>query len=307
MTVTRILQHLQPLHAPEGDGGGGGGFGGGDGAGGAPPSQGGGLPSGGGAPISLSDDTLVQFDGMDKAMPWKDVRSTRFVPREEHDNFAKNFQSNFRQGLQQLAKTIQQQRGRGGQPGGQPGTAQPRQDLFAGVRNKPLVSGQDIASLAEQIRNGDIEPLRQHAAAVNDTFAQMKAMIDENRQVTGGLAERHSTQEYQSRLTSAIGAMGEDYDPQDPTLRTIAEDIYLSHDPTDTSLNTEFPRLMKDRINSMVKYVRALDAKKLERAKSDRKRFLRPGGTGQPGASGRATLEPTADIASRLFATPTIT
>ena len=313
MTSTVLRSLFTLLTSPE-DGGGGG-------SSALPPAGGlptfstlsstGGAGGGGGSaaptPVSLADDTLVQFDGMDKPLPWKDVRTQRFVPKDVHDRYAQDFQKNFREGLQKIAQTAQQQRTRpaAGTPGAN--AAQPRADLFASLRNKSLISGQDVATLAEQIQRGEIAPLYAWAQQVNDAFAQVKGMLEDTRQVTGGLAERHSTQEYQSRLTSAIAGLGDGYDPQDPVLRALAEDIYLSHDPADPSLNTEFASLMRQRIEGLTKFVRAMDRKKLDAAKKDRSRFLRPGGSVQPGRNGRPMPESNADVAARLFAEPMLT
>ena len=285
-----------PVQMPSFDvvdgGGGGGAASGGAGGGGFQPSSQSANPhnagnigsQGASSPVSLADDTQIVHEG--KTMTWKDYRTNNFVPKSEYDNVRQMTRKEIEQNLRNLAQTLQQK----------PQQQQPRQqpvDPFASVRGLPIVSGEDVAKLAE----AGFGQVGQTLQAQQQALQQMAAQIKKLSGGVGTLAKERSGQERTTRISQALSSLGEGYDLKDPFLNEIAQDVL---DAWEFEKPEEFPAMVQQRIAAAEKFFKGRQKAQLEAAKT--RKFVRPGGGSSP--SGAARFDPRtgpSQIADALF------
>lgn len=291
------------------DGGGGGGAATGGGAagggsaaagGGAAAGSGGGAAPGGGAAsgFTLSDDAVVTING--QTGKWKDLRGAHYVSKSDHDAYAGNLQTQVRTRLTDFLSKLQGRMPAAGQPnGGGNSNANPLAEMFKQVSEMPVLDGRTAASLVQA----------GYGQLVN-AFNQQQKLLTELKTRLGtaetGLGRERASSlrgEVDGLYASAITALGEGYDPKNPLLRELAEDVLHSHDWAKGKLREEFPTKFKERVEGFVKLVRDMDKAAVERRKKEPLRFLRPGGDGQPSGEGKSPKrESNRDIARRAFA-----
>lgn len=225
------------------------------------------------APVAYSDDMQITHEG--KTMTMKDYVASKYVPKADYDNVKKLTQEEITNNLRKLAANLQQK------PRQQPQQQGQRVDPLAGVRDVPILSGQQL----EQALNGTLGPVAQAVATLQQQNQQLVAQV---RKLTGGvgtLAKERSGQERTSRVASAISSLGEGYDVKDPFLNDVALDLL---DAWEFEKPEEYPAMLAARIKSMEKFFTARQKADLDRAKN--RRFVRPGGGASP--SGAARFNP---------------
>ena len=294
MRIFRAFPVQMPSFDVVDGGGGGGAAAGGAGGSGFQPSSQAGNPhtnQGGSqaapAPIALSDDTQISHDG--KTMTWKEYRASQFVPKADYDNVRNLTRQEIEANLRKLAATMQQ--GQRQQP------QQQRADPLAGLRDAPILSGQQL----EQALSGTLGPIAQTIAQMQQQNQQLVATVKKLQGGVGTLAKERSGQERTTRISQALSSLGEGYDAKDPFLQEIAQDVL---DAWEFEKPEEFPAMVQQRIAAAEKFFRARDKARLETAKT--KRFTRPGGGASP--SGAARMDPrtsVSQVADALFGSRT--
>jgi hypothetical protein len=289
---------LRLLFAPDGQPGSGGAAGGVQGGGGGSTQ----LPGDGGAggsspaPIRLSDDALVDF-GDGKPTKFGDWKSG-YMPKSQYDKGVEF--------LTNIAKTLDHQRQ---QKPNQPQPQQPQgiqQDPFAEVWESPIVDG----AMLKKLYQSGLGPIAKAIQQQQQKLAQMEAQFKQVGQHVGSLTERSSSADYDGMLTGAINNLGlPGFDPKNEAvaphmgmLKEFARDVFDSHDPNDPNYAKEMPGIFKSRVESMIKFVRALDKARVEAAKTSRPNFMRPGGNIQPGQNQKFKFERGPELARRMFA-----
>lgn len=299
----------QPCFQTPGDGGGGAGAGAGAGAGGgsgAGAGAGAGAGSagtgggGGGTPInfgSLTPDTRVI--GPDGKETTYGEYSKQYVPRSEHEGFVRNYRTELRQNLARLAQSLQRQGAPGGAAGAGAGGGRPAADPFADIWSAPLVDGPTLKRLAD----AGFGSLAQQIQKQQGEVAALKQQLGSLSKGYGSIAERNLYADFDRRIATAITAtVGEGYE-KDPFLREVAEDVWHSHENwTRGKEDAEFQDIFKKRLDSMEKFIRARDKKRLTDAKA--KPFWQRGGAANPGGAPKFNPATTnRDRAAALFAT----
>lgn len=301
-----------PVHGPsfETEGGGSGAGAGSQGAGAGSSSfagagaQGGGS-QGSGSSITLSDDSLFTPPGATAPVKFGEWRKG-FIPRTEHESTVKQTTTQLLTRLGQLAQQAQNAKKQAGQRGQQ---HQPPADPYADLRDMPLADGKALASLAERIQREGVAPLHQWAGQVNKAMQTMMKQVQALQQGVGSVTERHSTADFHGKLDRALASvpvadgitLGQLEPEMQSFLREFAQDVYLSYDPKDPTLEAEFPQLLKSRIEGFSRLFRALDAKKLEVAKQKRSTFLKTGGGASPSGNRPGKPPSHREMAQMLF------
>ncbi len=243
------------------------------------------VPTGGGGqaaqPVSLSDDAPFTYGGKTYGS-FKEYQQG-FVPRSEHEAVSGKFKS-FQDNLRNLATNLKRQ----------PQQPQQRVDPFAEIRNLPIVDGATLSKLAENGFGQVAQQLQQQQNAV----AAMAKKLGALEQGYGGVQERNARGDFEKRLDTVIGGLGEDFDPKNETLRELAQDVYHSFDWKGDEVEKEFPKIFAKRVNDFIKLARTLDQTKLKKAKEHR--FVRPGGSASPSGPSRARLS-NSDVADMVF------
>ena len=224
----------------------------------------------GGTPVAYSDDMQITRDG--KTMTMKDYIASNYVPKADYDNVRNLTKQQIEAGIRQLAKQLnispEQARKMAGQPQPQP------TDIFAGYRDLPLVDGANMGKALE----GSLGPVAQAVAQMQQKIAQQDQMLKRLGSGVGVFAKDRATQERTGRISAALTGLGEGYDPKDPFLNELAQDILDAWDFQDKP--EDFNKMLADRLSAAEKWVRAKDKKALESAKA--RRFVRPGGNATP-------------------------
>lgn len=256
--------------ADAGAGGGSQGAGGGQGPAG---SQGGGAGgsqaagSGGGSPVAYSDDMQITRDG--KTMTMKEFISSQYVPKADYDNVRQVTRQEIENNIRALAKKLNIN------PNQIRAQVQPQAaDPLAGIRDLPLINGENFAKALE----GTLGPVAQQMAQIAQKVQQQDAQLKKLGAGVGVFAKDRASSERTGRITQALTGLGEGYDPKDPFLNELAQDVLDAWDFQDKP--EDFNKMLADRLTAAEKWVRAKDKKALELAKT--RRFTRPGGNGTP-------------------------
>lgn len=255
---------------------------------------GGGAGSGGGTPYKLTDDSLVDL-GDGKGVKWSEARGSRYVGKDEHEKLSQTF-SNSRGLLMEQAKKIdeawaqvnaaRQQLNQGG------GNRQPQIDIAEEIAGLPIVDGASAAKAIKALRDQGLAPIAQ---LVTQQQASIKALMEEVKGIrgtAGTLAEHHQTKEFDSHVTTALGKVGEikglsqPLPSDNPVVRAIASDLWLSYDPKTWKMD-DYHRMLNERISGLVALVLDDQKKAIETAKTKKRTFFGQGGKVQPnGAQG---------------------
>jgi hypothetical protein len=268
--------------------------------------------AGGGSsqPIRLSDDALVDL-GDGKPVKFSDWKSG-FVPKADHDSLTQRYSQGrdyllgeakkLEQGWQTLAGLLRQQ-GHGAAGSGQ------ANDPLAKFRQMALVDGPALADAYEAMRTGDLQPMRDQLGKQQQLIAQLTQQVQGLRGGMGAIGERDSESSYQRQLDSTIqglnlpglNANDPEIKPHLPLLRDVVDDIYRSHDPNDPNYGREMPGIVRGRLEGLLKLATSIAKVKVAAAKSDKRRFLRPGGDAAPGQPRGYQHENGRQLARRFF------
>lgn len=288
------------------DGGSGGGAGGAGGGAGDPGT--GGAGGGGAAPHKFDPGASYDFgdgkpvkgsDYMAKFMPVEKFNQGRDFLMKEATRL-ENLYGKLLPNGQRQAQTQQQQQNQQQQRRGNP---------MEKFENASVVDGKMLSEAYKAMSEGDIAPMTAALQKVAQVVASQQAKIQSLEKGYGSINEQHASTDYKRKLTGGVESLG--FSPEmlkaHPILNDIAEDVYLSHDPRDPNLDKEFGPMLKARVDSMIKFVRALDKAKLEEARNQKRVFMRPGGNGTPGKEQGYKHENGTSLARRLFSEPQLT
>lgn len=177
--------------------------------------------------------------------------------------------------------------GRGTQPGKQQHQQPPRQaagneDPFEGLEQQAVIDGATLQKIGRKITG----PLGQAIMSMGAKMTALESQVKALSGTTGSLAEHHQTQEFDSHLAKAIKELPElkglGRIPDDPAVRELAADVWLSHDQKDPLLAREFSKMVSTRVEAMFGLFKKMQASAVEGAKQKRRDFFNPNG-------GRAT------------------
>lgn len=254
------------------------------------------------APISLTPDSMVMLPGQTAPVKWSEY-SSQYVPRTQ----AEQQQQAAIRSLLTAAQQAKQQRGHQQQRQQQQQQQQQRPDMFAGVRDMPLIDGKSLADLGERIQREGIGPLYEWAGQVNNLLEKVNQRLQGTERVAGSLVENRSRGEFEGKMSKAAQSLAQEVFPgidisKHPVINDFVQDVYLSYDPNDPSLEREFPGLLKARAEGILKLAADLNQAKLQAARQQRRQFLRPGGQGHPSGQGSGQRLSHRDIARNMFA-----
>lgn len=292
----------------QGSGGTGAGGQQGAGAGGQPGAGQGGTGAGsGGAPYRLNDDSLVDF-GDGKPVKWSDARSQRYVDRSEYDDYVQRWNK----GVEFLTNVAKTYDARGGQP--QRGQQQQRVQAqrqgidFDELAQQPVVDGATVARMARELQSTQLAPLGQALAQIAARLQQQEQTLEGLRGTAGTLAEEHSTKEFDGLFTKTIKSLPEikglkgAIPLDDPAIRDLFDDTYLSHDQKDPTLRREITAMVAKRLEGIVALVRKMDQANAEEAIKNRRRFpAMQRGTGQGSGQGGYQYQTGSELARNFF------
>jgi hypothetical protein len=276
----------------------GAGAGSGTGGRGAGAGAGAGAGSGGGTPYDLKDDSLILHEG--KPVKWAEHRASHFVPKSEHDKVLTQF-TGARDVLQNYAKklddgfaSLEAERKKLGQGGGRR-QQQQEPDIADELAALPIVDGASAAKAIKALRDQGLGPIAQIVAQQQATIKQLSDQFRSLQGTAGTLAEHHQSQEFESHITEALKHVGEvkgfsgALPADNPTIRSIASDLWLSYDPKTWKL-PEFHKMLNERIAGIIALVRESDTRAVAEAKEKKRTFFDPK-TGRAHASGEQSYK----------------
>ena len=296
---------LGPLYRA-GDAGGGGGAAPGAGDSGGPTPGG----SGGGAPaFKLTDDALVDL-GDGKAAKWSEVRGSRYMPRDEYDRGmagiaqGREFLLGQAQRLEQAWKQYSQ--GQGPRPQERRPSAA---ELAEEARSLPVVDGATVYKMMQALHEQGLGPIANLLAQQQAKLTALEGQFGTMRGAQSTLTEQHTNQTFDNLIARHAGALGEiqgfrgQVDPQEPAVRELLKDIWLSHNQAEWT-DQSFLAEARSRIAAMVEYVRRADRSYVDKQKEEkRQRFFNPArGNVQPGGAPAYQHKNGTTLARDLFA-----
>lgn len=285
----------------------------GSGTGGGAPGAGAGAATGSGsgtpAAYRLTDDALVDF-GDGQPVAWRDVvgENGRYMSRDRFDRGAKLLEGI----ATQLEAKERELTKRGA---GRRDPDEPRQpvDRYADVRGLAVVDGQTVAQLAERLEKEGFAPLAQVVQQLAAKLTAQEKQLAGLQGATGHLAGKDNEQQFEGHITAAIDAVGKlgtvkglpegvTIDANDPFMREVAKDVWLSHDQQSWRKG-EFEKSLRDRLESAVAFVRALDKKAVAAAEEKRRNWYNPRkGNGRPSGEAAYVHKSGSQMAEELFA-----
>lgn len=291
----------------------GGGAGAGSGAGSGGSGAGAGTGSGAAAPIVLTGDSLVDF-GDGKPVKWSEATHSdngRWVSRDRWDRGVQFLQGEAGK-LQK--KWDEYHAGTGARPnkpepnaGGNNGGG--RRDPLANIRDMPVVDGRALEALYNDLQQQGLAPIAQVIAQMANEIKTLKGSVGSLGKGMGSISERDQQTEFEGFITKSyndLGALkglpeGVALDAQDPHLRELAKDLYLSHE-IDSWKPGEFNRQLKARVEANIAMVRALDKKAVEVAQSKKRVWMNPSrGGGNPQGNTPYKFQRGAEVARQFF------
>ena len=210
--------------------------------------------SGDGSPAftTLTDDSLIQVPGADKPVSLKELMGG-YVSKADHDvvtaTLAKRTSA---EEMLTRAEKIETDRRAAAAPPPAPGAPV---DPMAAFRGKPVISGDMLAQLATQLREGDIKPLYEWGASVNktveDIYAQMKALQGTVSPLTDARDSATLTQSISTATDAGLKAGGvdltqDDFGPVSEFLRNMATDIYYAWTPAEHQTREQYDAAFPD-------------------------------------------------------------
>jgi hypothetical protein len=147
---------------------------------------------------------------------------------------------------------------------------QPQADPLADLRGKSYLTGEDAASVVQNLT----QELQQRDQVLMAMYKEIKDL----RNKTGELYGNHTNQSFESKVTKWVGDAG--FDVNAPGIKDIAQEIYLAYEGND--LDQEFPRMFAERMKQMEEFFEGRRRQAIER---NRRMPFVPGRGGQGGPS----------------------
>lgn len=287
---------------------GGGGTGAGAGAGGGSGAgMGTGSAAGTAAPVVLSGDTMVDF-GDGKPVKWSDASNRdngRYISREHYDNGVKYLQGE----AQRLQAAWDKYHEGAGQRPNKPEPAAQGRDPLEGIRDQPVIDGRTLERLYGELQTNGFAPVAQMMAQMAARLKQLEGSVGGVAKQAGTLAQRDGETQFETFISKSFtdaGAIkglpeGASIDGNDPALREMAKDLYLSHEANSWKPG-EFAKSLNKRIEAAVSFVRALDKKAVEDARTKKRVWVNPNrGAGQPNGNAPYKFQRGAEVARGFF------
>lgn len=240
------------------------------------------------AAVSITDDTPVTYGGKTYSS-FKEYNSG-FAPKSEVDSARNITNDQVKSAIAALAKA---------QAAGQNvNKTNPPTDPFAGVRDLAFVDGKTLEAMSKTALAPiaqAIYQLQQHVTNQNKTIQQLRGGV-------APLAERHSSDEFQKRISTGISSALAGVDAKDPFVSELAQDVFHSYEWAKGKEDAEFSKYLGDRYKAAEAHFKAKFRADLDAAKT--RKWQKPGGNAT--ASG-AAVSPFAratphDIARNVFA-----
>lgn len=299
------------LHDEAGGGGtgtgAGAGGGSGAGAGGGAPAAGAGTGAGAPSTYVLSADSMVDL-GDGKPVKWSDVTNPdtgRYVSRDRYTAGVQYLQTEA-QRLQ--AAWDEYHKGAGGRPN-KPEPAASGPDPLDGIRDMPVVDGRTLERLYQQLQTNGFGPVAQIIAKLAAKVQQLEGGLSGVGKTTQQLAGREGEQQFESFITKSFSDAGPikglpegvSIDGNDPALREMAKDLYLSHEANSWKPG-EFAKSLNKRVEAAITLVRGLDKKAVEAAQQRKKVWLNPNrGAANPQGKTPFRFQRGAEVARQFF------
>lgn len=233
-----------------------------------------------GAPYRLNDDALVDL-GDGKPVKWSDARSARFVPKDQHDDYVNRWNKGV-EFLTNIAKTYDSRADgadhRGSRDRGRVEAARPPTVDLDELTGMPVVDGATVAKLAREF-TGQFQPIGTALQTIAQKLDAQEKRLEALQGATGTLADEHSRKEFDGLFASTVKALPEikglkgAIPTDEPIIRDLFEDVFLSHDQQDPTLRREIGSLVAKRIEGLIALVRKMDKTSAEDATKNRRRF----------------------------------
>jgi len=144
----------------------------------------------------------------------------------------------------------------------QQGGQQSQADLINQLKEMQYLDGPTAAALMERIVNEGINPLGQ---AIQQRDQALAHMYKEYKALKGQLGT-HTNAQAEADLSGRFTKVREEHQlPDEPWVNNYLQDVYYSHEGND--LNTEFPNMVRERLEVMRKGFRGLDRQAAESAR----------------------------------------
>lgn len=176
------------------------------------------------------------------------------------------------------------------------------EDPFEGLEKQAVVDGATLQKIGRSITG----PLGQAIVQMGAKMTALETKVQSLSGTTGSLAEHHQTQEFDAHLSKAIKELPElkglGRIPDDPALRELAADVWLSHDQKDPLLAREFSKMVGTRVEAMFSLFKKMQESAVAGAKEKRRAFFNPA-AGRASGSGAPAYQHKsgAELAAQFF------
>lgn len=229
------------------------------------------------APIyKLTDDARVDL-GDGKAVSWKEARESRYVEKDRYERGVQYLQG---EALRLEKAWADYHKGVGAKP---QQAAPSKSDILDEIKDLSVVDGATVARIIKSLREDGLGPQATLLAQMWQKQQQMEKQLGSASKQASAASERDTNAQFETKITTALTSIagikglpdGVSVDGQNPTLREIAKDVYMSHDQNSWRAG-EFEKMLGQRLEGLIAFVRTLDAKAVEAARERRGKFLNP-------------------------------
>ena len=250
------------------------------------------LGSGGGQPITLTDDSMVHLPGAKAPVRYGDFYKhfqSRFTRAEQAASQSKQQIAQLTQQLQDYQRRTQayeSQRQAGSQP-------DPRAELVQSLKQLPYLKGEDAVRMVEHIQNqlGSYDKaLQQRDVALGLMYQQLKQLSSQVGEQSGRTAEG----DFNRKIAGFVKGVG-----LGKEAHNLAKELYLAYEPG-PELDAAFPGILKQRMSEMQGMFKATEQARLQQAR--RQPFVPgQGGNGSPSRPLDKTKLSTKDITDMFW------
>lgn len=180
--------------------------------------------------------------------------------------------------------------------------AQPRyQRTVDKLRGNPVVDGDSLAQLVEDVRNGDIQPIVSAIQQQAKVITQLQKRLEQQEAGMRTHNNARTRVQFDAVVDSALTKIG--LDPKNQALRDYAEQVYHLYDPKSwKNFAEEFPTTLATHHKALMASIREHDQRQLEQARTNRGPiFPGRGGNANPRGPQRYQFETGQQIGRKLF------
>lgn len=220
-----------------------------------------GTPTSSPTPIELSDDSFVKLPGSDKPVKWGEHYrgfQSEFTKKAQAAKASEVERQKLAGQLKEYEQRFQAMQARIQQAAG--GQAQPN-DPYADLKARNYLDGDSAYKLAGQLRN-EFSGFGQELSKRDQILLALAQELKSQRDQVSGFQRQRAEADFEGYISKTISDNN-----IGPEWSDFAKEMYLGYNEDET-LRSEFPKMLKTRVEQIESATRSADKKRAQAARS---------------------------------------